>query len=52
MALFFARAEAQYRHSLGKVLLTDLVAAGANEATNSRKQGISVWLEQHATDVA
>ncbi|AOT08376.1 Rrf2 family transcriptional regulator [Pseudoalteromonas luteoviolacea] len=52
IASAFARAEAQYRDSLGKVLLTDLVAAGTNEATDSRKQDIGLWLEQHATSVA
>ncbi|WP_269200073.1 Rrf2 family transcriptional regulator [Pseudoalteromonas luteoviolacea] len=52
IASAFARAEVEYRNSLAQVKLIDLVAAGASDATENRKQDIGLWLEQHTTDVA
>ena len=49
IAAAFYRAEENYRQTLRDVSLTQLVAGGAKEATEARKQSVSAWLARNAT---
>ena len=49
IAAAFADAEADYRATLARVPLTDLVNGIAQDASSTRKKRISQWLTRHAT---
>lgn len=49
IAAAFYRAEESYRQSLASVSLTELVAGGAADTEEERKQAIRQWLGRNAT---
>lgn len=49
IAAAFQHAEAGYRQALAAVPLSALVAGGAQDASDERKQQIKEWLQQNAT---
>ncbi len=48
IAAAFLNAEAVYRESLAAVLLTDVIAGVASEATSARKKRIAHWVQTNA----